>query len=66
MALQERAPTICPVGHRLIPNWVLVGWIPCDCTLGAGGHRTWTCGICEVTIGSPPHVGPPRPGVRWS
>ncbi|AXY49312.1 hypothetical protein YT1_p10111 (plasmid) [Rhodococcus ruber] len=23
-------------------------------------------GTCEVTIGAPPHVGPPRPGVRWS
>lgn len=39
----ERAPARCPFGHRLTRYTVLVGWIPCDCTPGAGGHRTWTC-----------------------
>lgn len=43
VARSERAPSRCPAGHRLTPNRVLVGWIPCDCTPGAGGHRTWTC-----------------------
>lgn len=65
VALQERAPTICPVGHRLIPNRVLVGWIPCDCTLGAGGHRTWTCGERAVEILEPSHTGPVQVGVQW-
>lgn len=62
----ERAPTRCPNGHRLGPRTVLVGWVPCDCTPGAGGHRVYTCRSCDVTIGRPPHVGPPRPGVQWA
>jgi hypothetical protein len=37
-------PSHCagPDRHRLAPGKVLLGHIPCRCTL-AGGHRTWTC-----------------------
>jgi len=62
----ERSPRTCPNGHPLGARRVLVGWVPCDCISGAGGHRTYECRKCGVTIVRPPHVGPPRPGVKWS
>lgn len=62
----ERSPRKCPNGHPFGAYKVLIGWAPCDCTPGAGGHRTYECRTCGVTIARPPHVGPLRPGVQWS
>jgi hypothetical protein len=39
-----RAPTHCPMGHRLGPNRCLVGHTAC------AGHLTWTCRTCDQTV----------------
>jgi len=59
----EPAPATCPVGHRLDPGRVSVGWNSCSCAAalpGPGGHRTWGCTSCAeqgetTTILWPPH-----------
>jgi hypothetical protein len=55
MAVVEVAPEHCPNGHPLVAGSVTVGWLPCDCTEGATGHRTWYCWACGVTMYEPPH-----------
>jgi hypothetical protein len=54
----EPSPDRCPVGHRLGPGQVLIGWMPCDCAREREpwGHRTWTCRRCDTTIYAPPHA----------
>ena len=45
-------PTRCPNGHTLGPGQVLVGHQAC---LGhGGGHTTWTCRLCDLTVYGPP------------
>ena len=46
----ERDPSHCPNGPELGPNRVIKGWLPCDCTEGRTGHRTWYCMRCGVTM----------------
>lgn len=70
MGSYERAPKVCPEGHRLGPNRVVVGWIPCSCETalrpsGAMGHRTYRCASCGADILIPPHTGPALFGVQW-
>jgi hypothetical protein len=43
-----RAPTHCPIDHRLGPNRVLVGHTACGGH--GGGHLTWTCRTCDQTV----------------
>lgn len=51
-----QAPDYCPYGHRLGPNQVLVGWLPCGCAWAMApgwdgepirGHRTYYCTACR-------------------
>jgi hypothetical protein len=44
----ERAPTHCPMGHRLGPNRVRAGHTAC--AGHGGGHPTWTCRTCDQTV----------------
>jgi hypothetical protein len=55
MAVVEVAPERCPNGHEFGPNRVVVGWLPCQCTEGRAGHRTYWCRTCRVTVYVPPH-----------
>ncbi len=50
----EPSPDYCPVGHRLGPRQVTVGWLPCSCA-GGRGHRTWQCETCEAVLYDPSH-----------
>lgn len=66
----ERAPKLCPNGHRLGPNRVVVGWMPCSCetavtSSGAHGHRLYACSSCGAEVLIPPHTAPVRVGVQW-
>jgi hypothetical protein len=47
-----RAPTRCPMGHRLGPKLCLVGHTACGGH--GGGHLTWTCRECDQTVYGPP------------
>ena len=45
-------PALCPHGHRLGPNQVLVGHQPCGGSCH-GGHTTWECLSCNaITYGA--------------
>jgi hypothetical protein len=45
--LAERAPTLCPAGHPLGKDTVLIGNHPCvKCT--GSSHRTWRCRRCDA------------------
>lgn len=72
--LHERAPTHCPVRHRMrAGGGVTVGAQPCLCK-GGHAHRTWQCACGEVWVypgcterpqwrpwlGDPPSDGPTR------
>jgi hypothetical protein len=48
------APAVCPNGHQLGPERLLVGHQPCSCP---GGHTTWTCIECGAVTYAPP-TGP--------
>jgi hypothetical protein len=39
-------PALCPNGHSLGPNRMLVGHQPC--AGGCGGHTTWECLSCNA------------------
>jgi hypothetical protein len=56
MAVVEVDPERCPNWHEFGPNLVTRGWLPCDCTEGATGHRTWFCWSCRVTTYAPPRA----------
>jgi hypothetical protein len=57
MAVVEVAPAECPNGHPFGPNRVVVGWLPCQCVEdGRGGHRTYYCRECGVTMYEPAHT----------
>lgn len=63
LAVTETAPTICPAGHRLGPDRVLVGNHPCGCRSADGGpaaHRTWRCRTCDACWVWPPCTDRPR------
>jgi hypothetical protein len=53
----EIPPEQCPNGHLLKPPTVAVGHLPCSCA-GIGGHRTYTCQTCGLTVYVPPHTDP--------
>lgn len=53
--LVETPPIMCATGHRLRPGRLLIGWLPCSCAAGRGGHRTWQCKVCDSTTYEPPH-----------
>jgi hypothetical protein len=55
--IRELAPERCVNGHELRPPNVAVAHLPCMCA-GTGGHRTYTCRTCDVTIYDPPHTDP--------
>jgi hypothetical protein len=59
MAVVEVAPEHCPNGHPLGPGTVVMGWHPCDC-VERGGHRTYWCRTCKVTMYEPPHEASSR------
>lgn len=51
----ETEPGACPNGHPWgRPYSMRRGHVAC---LKHDGHRTWTCGTCEVTVLNPPHEG---------
>ncbi|MFG2005010.1 hypothetical protein ACGFNU_38285 [Spirillospora sp. NPDC048911] len=63
-AIGNHVPFLCPYGHPLGENKVLVGWIPCDCTPALSwhrGHRSFQCRVCQEQEGRtsicylPPH-----------
>ncbi|NIL77575.1 hypothetical protein RhoFasB10_03720 [Rhodococcus sp. B10] len=47
----EDAPTLCPLGHQLGPNRMLVGSRNCQC---GTMHRTHTCRECDQIVYTPP------------
>ena len=49
-------PPNCPNGHQLGPNTMTPGSLPCECTEGHTGHRTYYCRTCRVTMYEPPHT----------
>lgn len=51
----ETIPQHCPGGHPWGPNLVLVGWLPCECRRGGGGHRTYRCRRCDAVTYHPAH-----------
>jgi hypothetical protein len=67
----EVAPERCPAGHPLLPHGTLVGWSPCDCTLGVHGHRTYTCRYlvdgreCGLVLSFPPCRDPSAGPSSW-
>ena len=54
--LQEARPPRCPAGHRLGPDQVLVGALPCLCYSATHPrmHRTWRCVRCDACWVWPP------------
>ena len=44
--LIELSPATCPAGHDRRGGGV--GFMPCRCTDGYRGHRTWDCPKCGV------------------
>jgi len=54
--LQEARPTVCPAGHRLGPDRMLVGALPCLCYSAQHPrvHRTWRCVACDACWVWPP------------
>lgn len=58
------APDICPAGHPLGPNQVIVSAIPCGHL--RTHHRSYTCRECGEVLAWPPitaecnHFGSPR------
>ncbi|MET3806472.1 hypothetical protein ABIB25_003487 [Nakamurella sp. UYEF19] len=48
----ERFPTICPNGHPLGPDTMLVAAHPCLCI--SHGHRIWRCWTCDAVWTRPP------------
>jgi hypothetical protein len=67
----EVPPDRCPAGHPLLPHGTLVGWLPCDCTPGVHGHRTYRCRFlvdgaeCGRVIYFPPCLDPSAGPASW-
>ncbi len=49
--MTERAPLLCPLGHPLGRDRMLVGSHPCLCA--GTSHRTWRCRTCDAVWISP-------------
>ena len=54
MSVSEQRPERCPGGHVYVGGEYLVGWLPCGCTVGHTGHRTYWCQHCGHVLEIPP------------
>jgi hypothetical protein len=55
-SMSEQRPERCPAGHVYVGGEYLVGWLPCGCTIGHTGHRTYWCTHCGLVLEVPPCV----------
>jgi len=54
MAVSEQQPERCRCGNVYGAGEYLVGWLPCGCTVGHTGHRTYWCQHCGHVLEIPP------------